>query len=249
MKSYRKVCLLFLCICSLLIVLTPTARAFQVAIPGVTVIVGFPPGDLELSLRVQEGDAFTTVQPRKGQIAWETRYRFTYDRDPRAQPPVENAALVVSSGGKTFECPLSDLMRIIHSNDIYFLDVSRQTVTRGQSVGRAVSLASMRVLLTLLLEGLLFFAFRYWKKRSWIAFAIINLITQGALNVVMSLHFTNPYLFLFLIPMSVPLLIIELIAFVVIVNEHRRRRTIAYVVAANLLSLLLMLVVLIYLPV
>ncbi len=238
MKPHSKVCFLFLCVCALLAVLTPAARAFQSPAPGLTVIVGFPADDLELSLRFQDGDAFITVQMYKEQIAWEAQYRWFYTAmAPEERPPLTNVTLIANTNGKTFECPLPASVLSSDDNILLSLDVSRRAVTPGKSVGRGVSLVSIRVLLTLLLEGALFFLLGYRSKRSWIAFLIINLITQGALNVVLNLSFADAYRMFILIPLEILILIIELIAFAAIVKEHRRLKTIAYVVAANLLSL------------
>ncbi len=240
MKPHSKVCFLFLCVCALLAVLTPAARAFQPPAPGLTVIVGFPADDLELSLRFQDGDAFITVQMYKEQIAWEAQYRWFYTAmAPEERPPLTNVTLIANTNGKTFECPLPASMLSSDDNILLSLDVSRRAVTPGKSVGRGVSLVSIRVLLTLLLEGLLFFIFGYRKKCSWVAFLIVNLITQGTLNIVMNQYPIDSYIWLILIPLQVLGLLVELATLAAIINEHRRLRTVAYVVAANFFSLLL----------
>lgn len=251
MSPHRRICVLFLCACVLLVVLTPAAHASQPAFPGFTVIVGFPPSDLEVSLRFQDGEDFTTVHLSKEQIAWEARYRFNYAMAAQVWATIEDAKLVVSGGGKTFECSLPELVLGMHESDMLFLDIAGQTVTSRKPVGRTVSLVSMRVLLPLILEGALFFVFGYRKKRSWIAFATINLITQSALNIglLRLSSLAGPFLVLYMIPLAVPVLIVELIAFAVSVNEHHRLRTVAYVVAANVLSLVLGGFLISYLPV
>ncbi len=247
MKPHRKICFLCLVVCVLLSVMSPMAHANSSAPPRLTVIVGFPPDDLQLSLRFEEGDESATVQLHKIQTAWETQYRFTIAM-LHTNMSLQNATLVAVSRSKSFECPLPASALSKYDN-VVSLDFTRQTVTDGQTLGRGVSLVSIRVLLTLLLEGALFFLLGYRSKRSWIAFLIINLITQGALNVVLNLSFAGAYRMFILIPLEILVLIIELIAFAAIIKEHRRLKTIAYVVVANLLSLGLGCLLISYLPV
>ena len=93
--------------------------------------------------------------------------------------------------------------------------------------------------MTLAIEAIIFWLFGFRNKKSWIAFLIINIITQGALNIW--LNGSAPlasYLFFSLIFMEFFVIIAEIIGFLAILKERGRGRTLLYVIAANLLSLL-----------
>ena len=97
----------------------------------------------------------------------------------------------------------------------------------------------MRIIMTLAIEAIIFWLFGFRNKKSWIAFLIINIITQGALNIW--LNGSAPlasYLIFSLIFMEFVVIIAEVIAFLAILKERGRGRTLLYVIAANFLSLL-----------
>lgn len=247
MKLRHKICLLGFCFFALLGTAAPAAHANSTAPPRLTVIVGFPPDDLQLSLRFEDAGETETAQLIKIQTAWETQYRFTIAM-LRTQLSLENATLIAVSRNKSFQCPLP-ASALSNYDNVISLDFAHQTVTNGQTFGRTASLVTMRVLLTLLLEGALFFLFGYRSKRSWVAFFIINLVTQGALNVALNLSFAGAYMMFILVPLELLVIIVELIAFAVILNECSRLRTVAYVLTANVLSLGLGGLLISYLPV
>jgi hypothetical protein len=99
---------------------------------------------------------------------------------------------------------------------------------------------SLRVVLTLLIEGLLFYLFGFRRKSSWIAFLVINLLTQGVLNIQLNnaVPFTG-YLIFNLIFMELVVLLVEMISFLSYVKEHGKLRRAAYAFIANLASLVL----------
>jgi hypothetical protein len=97
----------------------------------------------------------------------------------------------------------------------------------------------LRILLTLAIEACVFWLFGYRDKRSWIAFLVINLITQASVNIWLISGFDplGSYLVLMLIFAEILVFIFELIAFLIVIKEHGKLRTAGYVMAANLLSL------------
>lgn len=87
---------------------------------------------------------------------------------------------------------------------------------------RTPLLVALRVTLTLLLEGLVFLLFGYRTRRSWLAFAAVNLLTQGGLNALItgpgsSAYFVFGYGFGELVVMAV-----ETAAFACLLREHGR---------------------------
>jgi hypothetical protein len=96
------------------------------------------------------------------------------------------------------------------------------------------------ILMVLLVEGLIFFAFRYREKTSWSAFFIINLITHGLgyfllVNVII-INTTTWVLGLSLT--SLGILLVEIIAFTLALKEHKKGRAALYVLTATIASLL-----------
>jgi hypothetical protein len=135
-------------------------------------------------------------------------------------------------------------------NNIYTLNLKNKTLTRGKSTLRSVLLVSFRLILTLFIEAGVFTLFRYKEKRSWIAFLIINLISQGVLNIW--LNTASPlgsYLILLLIFGEIFVFIFEIFAFLLTVKESKAAITASYVIVANLLSLAAGGYIITYLPI
>jgi len=105
-------------------------------------------------------------------------------------------------------------------------------------LSRSILLVSLRVILTLIIEAIVFWLFVFRKKNSWLAFLIINLITQGALNIWLNSSVPlASYLVFSLIFAEFFVFIAEIVLFLTLIKEHSRRRTVLYVIAANFLSL------------
>jgi hypothetical protein len=142
----------------------------------------------------------------------------------------------INTGDKSFEILIEEPLK--KYNNIYTLDLVKQTLTPGKLLTRSVFLVSLRIALTLLIEALVFWLFGFRSKRSWIVFLAINLITQGALNIWLNGFLPlGSYLVFSLIFGEFLVFIAEIIVFLTIVKEHRPMRTLLYVIAANLLSL------------
>jgi hypothetical protein len=142
----------------------------------------------------------------------------------------------INTGDKSFEILIEEPLK--KYNNIYTLDLVKQTLTPGKLLTRSVFLVSLRIALTLLIEGIVFWLFGFRNKRSWIVFLAINLITQGALNIWLNGFLPlESYLVFSLILGEFLVFIGEIIVFRILVKEHRHRRTLLYVITANFLSL------------
>ncbi len=216
--------------------------------PGLTVIVSSPPEDLTLSIRFADGSSTDAVELQKEKKAWETYYRFFYGMVVSTRPTLKDATLVVQSKEKSFECALPEVA-FSQYNNLITLDFDHESVTAGQPQFRIILLVAMRVIFTLLIEGLVFFAFSYRKKASWIVFLIVNLITQGALNMALSGPNFGSYWIIGYIFFEIIIFITEMLVFAFILKEHRKSRGIVYALAANYASLIIGGVMISYLPV
>jgi len=196
--------------------------------PSIFIIVSNAPDDLEIRL-LPEG-----ITASKTSRSYETYYSFY---------------LYVTTGGGSF---VIELERPIQKyNNIYTLDLENQSLASGKSISRSAFLIFSRVMLTLLVEGLVFFLFGYRRKRSWLVFLGINLATQLALWIWLNgtLPFHAAYVIFTLFFAEILIFIVEMPAFLILVDEHRRLRTAAYVVVANILSLVAGIFLIVVLPI
>jgi hypothetical protein len=193
--------------------------------PSILIIVTNPPEDLEISLGTDDNKAF-----RADKKLFESYYVFYSFQTAGYE-------IKVTTGNTVFYVALDAPLQ--KYNNIFTLDLKNQTLTPGEAPLRSFLLVSMRVILTLILEATVFFLFGYRWKRSWIIFLVINLLTQGALNIWLSTYSipVNSYIILLLFFGEIFVLTAEMIGFLVLIKEHRRLRTAFYVLVANLVSL------------
>ena len=225
----------------------PVASANAGEYPYLTIVASFAPDDMTLSLRFTDGTDvhFVKLYRDSKAKAWETYFRLysdSFNNLPK-QIPWEGAVLVVESGNSKFECPFSKSL-LSQYNSLLRLDIKNQTIIGENSVARSILLISMRVILTMLIEGLVFISFGYRGRANWIFFTIINLITQGLLNMCFNgPNFdVNLYFWPFLLIIAeIFIFITEAIAFKVFVNITRQEglSPVVYSFTANFCSLLL----------
>jgi len=249
MKQLRKLSTIFLLFSMIILILSSTAYANSAEPPCLTVVVSFPPDDLTLSIRFADGNETDAILLKKEQKAWETYYRFFYGMAKTSRASLnEDATLIVESSEKSFECslPVSTFNRY---NNLLTLDFKSQNVVLGQHPLRTPLLIAMRVTLTLLIEGLIFFIFGYRKKSSWITFIFVNLFTQGALNILLSGPNLTAYWIFGLAFYEIIIFIVEAILFSAILKEYKKGRAVTYAFVANIISLLLGCILISSLPV
>ena len=93
---------------------------------------------------------------------------------------------------------------------------------------------------TLLMEGLILLLFQYRQKRSWAVFGVTNLVTQGALAATLSINVIRHgagfgFLLLFAAA-EFAVLVVEAVAYVVLLKERSRKTAVFYALAANAVS-------------
>ena len=93
---------------------------------------------------------------------------------------------------------------------------------------------------TLLMEGLILFLFRYRQKRSWKVFGCVNLVTQGALAVALSInamqHGVGFGFFSLFLMAEIGVVIVESAVYMVLLKEHSKNRAAAYGIVVNAAS-------------
>jgi hypothetical protein len=194
------------------------------------IIVPNAPDDLEISI----GSEVTFTKAKVTDKIIERYYTFYY----RDVQKVSDYTLRIMSGNIHYDISLDKPPN--YHNNIYTLDLDTQTLTQGKSLSRSILLISLRVILTLILEGIVFWQFGFRKERSWKAFVVINLITQGWLNLwINSFSPLVSYLLFSLIFAEIIILFVETLLFTIFTKEHSKATTITYVLCSNILSLVL----------
>lgn len=195
--------------------------------PSIMIIVPNAPKDLEIG--IGKDNPFT--KGKEIDKVLEKYYVFYY----REIKEASKCTLNVKTDNLTYE--ISFNKPINRYQNIYTLNLGSQTLTPGKSISRSITLVSLRVILTLIIEGVVFYLFGFRERRSWLIFLIINLITQGALNIwINGLFPIETYLFFGLIAIEILIVIVEAIVISSIIKEHRKSKLL-FVISANFLSL------------
>lgn len=145
--------------------------------------------------------------------------------------------LIVTESGESW---VSDTLRRATLQCSATVDWAARTAS-APSAAAAYALQFLCTLLpTLLIEGLLLFAFGYRSRRSRRVFLLVNLVTQGAFAVYLVVtvlnHGVSGWSLLFYIPIEIVITVVELLLYRRLLTEKSRRRAALYAVAANLCS-------------
>lgn len=222
--------LLLIIFFSMLLVITFTVLCFgnSAEPPSILIIVPDAPDDLEISIDPDNANIKASMRDKIIE-----RYYVFYSADLRM---AKNYNINISTGEDNFEILLEEPMKTY--NNIYMLNLENQTLTPGKSLLRSVLLVSLRIILTLIIEAIVFWLFGFRNKNSWLAFLLINLITQGALNIWLNGFVPlASYLIFSLIFAEFFVFIAEIVMFRVFIKEHSPGRALLYVITANFMSL------------
>lgn len=235
MKKERRIWMLMAVFLLLSVILPQPVSANSGPPPNLTVIVTGAPEDAVVTLETV--DKTQEVSSVKESVRlWERCYRIyltEWGYDPAG------STLVVKTGGVEYRYEVPKGAGDGYE-DLLMLDFAAGTLTLGQPAWRKPLLVSLRVALTLLLEGLVFFLIGYRKPVSWVIFVVINLLTQTWLNFsIASQAFRGGYWFLLFLLMEAGILIVEGLLFPLTVEEKGKGMAVFHAIAANLLSLAL----------
>ncbi len=222
-----------LCILVLLSSLAIPTFANSAEPPAIIVIAVGLPADAELSLEVPGAGEVEFRQCYRLEKLWESQYKLWLPLDLEN---IENAQLRVTVGEESFTCTIPGDTRDYRK--VMTLDYRNQTLTEGQQPWRQAVLTAIRILLTLLTEGFVFWLFGYRKKRSWIVFLVLNLVTQGWLNIVLNGYaFSTGYWIIGFFLMELAIFAVETVVIVLAVSEGEKWKRILFPLVANALSL------------
>ncbi len=135
----------------------------------------------------------------------------------------------------SFEIPKVDSYE-----NIYTVDIEKGTVEVGNSNFYVYARNFVRLIITLILEGLVFYMLGFRKKRSWIVFFIVNILTQLLLSsMLFGITPFDGYVIYLLILAEILIFISEMIAFGLLVKEKKWFVRVFYALLANTVSLTL----------
>jgi hypothetical protein len=229
---FKKVLLLAITLILPLFVGTSVCQANSAPPPTIIIIVPNAPSDLEIIIEPQ------TIKGTRTNNLVESYFAFYAFNMKSGFDTVK-----VTTGDNTFEVTLNlDIPSKAFYTTVLTLDLDSHSLTsKNPSVVRSVSLLSLQIILTLIIEGIVFFLFGFRKKRSWLVFLILNLLTQSILFTLLALGQgvpPNGYIIFGLIFGEILVFVIEMVGFQVFIKESSRVRTGVYVLVANLASLI-----------
>lgn len=205
--------------------------------PCLTVLVSNAPSTLTLQLQFPGGAQLEPIPLTRQQKGWETYYRFYYHMAPFARQNVQQAVLVADDGANRLEFAL-DAQALESYNNLFTLDLDTQTLLSGQPALRVPLLVLLRVALTLMIESAVFALFGYRSRRSWTIFLLVNLVTQGAINALLTGPSLGGYWVIGYAFGELLIFIGEALAFACLVQEKGRGRAVLCALAANTASLI-----------
>ena len=120
-------------------------------------------------------------------------------------------------------------------------DWETNTITSATSPAGFYGLQFLSTLVpTLIIEGILLWLFGFRAKRDWLVFLMVNLVTQAGLHLWIAADLVSigdsALQYLVLLVAEVPILLVELAAYVFLLKEHSRLRRAAYAACANIAS-------------
>ena len=120
-------------------------------------------------------------------------------------------------------------------------DWETNTITSATSPAGFYGLQFLSTLVpTLIIEGILLWLFGFRARRDWLVFLIVNLVTQAGLHLWIAADLVSigdsALQYLVLLVAEVPILLVELAAYVFLLKEHSRLRRAAYAACANIAS-------------
>ena len=186
------------------------ASAKQVRTPGLLIFVINAPKDLKLFTQFRNSALPEPQEMQRTSRYWETYYNYYYQQLPgRFDEDFIGAKLIVRSSQYSYELPIPRDPEMRVDKRMMSLDLKQGTLIYGEPGWRAPLSVAGRVLLTLVLEGAVFFLFGLRDKMSWLGFFILNLITHSLLSSFLVHPIEAKGDFFMLVSYSVAIILVE----------------------------------------
>jgi len=257
---------LLLCVLLCLAVLPVSASADTGPKPAVTItVVNAPAGDYYLDLLIQDPGDYPNIDPEDydptlldGLRSWEGEgwwpallegtdvplfgdltpgedgpHRFPYHGLPRTF----RIAVSSAQGAQATE---SSFTRTVFYTHLTY-NWATNTITKATStVGFYLTQFLSTLIPTLLVEGALLWLFGFRSRQDWLVFALVNLATQlglhAALGSTMMATGGHYFYYLMILPLEAIVLVVEIVAYRILLQEHSTGRRVGYAVCANAAS-------------
>ena len=254
------------CVLLCLAVLPGTASADSGPKPAVTIqVVNAPADTYYLDLLITDPDDYPNIDPADydptliaGLKSWEDEgwypalvtgtgaplfgeltpgedgaHRFTYF----GLPDTFRIAVSGPDGAQATDEPFTRTVFYTHLT----YDWETNTVTQATSPAGFYGLQFLSTLApTLIVEGVLLWLFGFRARRDWLVFLIVNLATQAGLHLWIGSGAmaagSHPLYYLVLIVAEVPILLVEMLAYMFLLKEHGKARRALYALCANAAS-------------
>ncbi len=232
-------------LCMIIISILPTlAWANSAEPPSLVILINNPPDDLKIQLLSNKNQPEASVK----RVAWEGYY-FFYSMDLKEY---DEYIFKVTTEEDSFEFTIDAPLK--RYRNIITLNLSKREITHGKYPFRTALLVLIRLVLTLLIEGIIFWFFGFRQKRSWMIFFAINFVTQSALYFWLNSGdmIIPSYLVFSIIRLIIGEFLVfatEIMAFTIFVKEFKNKHIWLYTFVANLISLIIGGYVLVVLPV
>jgi len=231
MNKINRVLCLFLIVALLSILQIGHVFANAAEPPSLVIMVNEPVDVMTITMVSND----QLPEARYSTLAWEHYFVF------RSSDMQDNDIyeFQVTTADDTFRCSYDKPLK--RYNEVLTLDMATQTLTYGTYPLRTALLVSLRVSLTLAIEGIIFFIFGFRDKRSWLGFLYMNLVTQTALNFWLSSgdSLFESYIIISLIFGELFVFLTEIIGLPMLIDEKSKGVVRLYAFLANAASLIL----------
>jgi len=207
----------------------PVAFANSAEPPAVMIIIEGATDETQVAL--VSGDKRYVAKHVTDKV-FEKQYAFYYHEI--IWPWNEKMHLEVISGDEQLDFDFPNAMD--QYRNLYTVNLKSGNLLEGVTFWRQIKWVLRRVSVTIAIEALVFLAFGYRERRTFIIFLVMNLITQGYLNVTLSGIGMGAYVLLGLIVLEILVLITELIIGLIAIREHKRWRTALCIFVCNVVS-------------
>ncbi|HBS92184.1 MAG TPA: hypothetical protein DEA51_06915 [Erysipelotrichaceae bacterium] len=213
------------------------AKANSAEPPMLWILVSGEHKEMRGTLQIEE----ITVEGYPYASSFESYLRFFYSEHPSLRSKdLTSVQVTLTIVVAEQQMQISTQMDLSGYNTLYTLDLDTGTLSKGKSFLRDVQLVGLRLGLTLLVEALIFFLLGYRSMRFWILFLMINLLTQGWLNLSLNANMPiGTYALIALVIYEFVILLVEWITFLSLSKEKKRVKLFFAVLLANAASLIL----------
>lgn len=230
MKLIRQRCFLLLLV-AIIGFLPLMAYANSMEPPSLVIIIPGHYEGLSVELVYEDGTAFASTKTWPTETQHWFYANFNEDQNKETKLHVE-----WQQGNYTLQLPKD--REAYHMT--YTLDMEKGLLVEGKTLFRSILLVGARVILTLVIEGAIFWLMGFRTKKSLMIFLSVNFITQTALNIfINSFNVASSYPIIGLVFGEFWVFIVEIIVLTVLLQEHTKVRRAGYAFFANAASLVL----------